>query len=61
MERVNCARVVEVEGSLVGTKESDVGKDEGLRQAISIALNLVMTYVVLKLEKFGEAKSEVHG
>ena len=60
LERVDYTRVVEVEGSLVRAKESDVGENEGLRQAVSVALNLMMTYVMLELEKFGEAKAEVH-
>ena len=59
-ERVDCARVVKVKDPLVRAKEGNVGKDEGLGQAVSVALNLMMTYVMLELEKFGEAKAEVH-
>ena len=60
LERIDGARVVKVKGPLVRAKESNVGKDEGLRQAVSVALNLMITYVMLELEKFGEAKAEVH-
>ena len=45
---------------LLRAKEGDIRKDESLRQVVCIALNLIITYVVLKLEKFGEAKTEVH-